>query len=78
VLENPLARRRFSEFFQHRLGIDATAAAQVLEHCGSSFFGIFITLNYFFRQNFTEEEIAGLLARINAESRELDFTETVP
>jgi beta-glucosidase len=78
VLENPLARRRFSEFFQHRLGIDATAAAQVLEHCGSSFFGIFITLNYFFRQNFTEQEIAGLLARINAQSRELDLAETVP
>jgi beta-glucosidase len=69
ILEDPQAKQRFVEFLRQRLEIDATAASGMLEYCKTSFFGIYTTLNYFFRLNLEEHEIEAVIAQINDDAR---------
>jgi beta-glucosidase len=68
ILEDPQAKQCFVEFLRRRLEIDATAASGMLEYCRTSFFGIYTTLNYFFRLDLEEREIDVVIAQINDEA----------
>ncbi|SEQ54054.1 beta-glucosidase [Devosia sp. YR412] len=65
MLNNPPARRVFREFLQARLAIAEGEAEDMLEHCANSFIGLFTTFERRFRIQFTEADIAQVLADID-------------
>lgn len=65
VLDNPIARRHLSAALEARLGLDPAAAASMLEHCRTSFFGIFTTFDRRFGVSFAASEIETLIEAIN-------------
>lgn len=65
ILDYPRARAEFGSFLCERLGITDEEADRMLSFCVTSFFGIHTTLNYFFKQSFTREDVQKVLDRIN-------------
>lgn len=65
ILENPRAKAAFVKFFEAKLGVGGQDAEKMLEYTATSFFGIFTTINYFFKQNIPEAEVAALIDAVN-------------
>lgn len=64
MLNNPPARRVFRQFLEARLNVSEREAEDMLEHCTNSFIGLFTTFERRFRIQFSEDDIARVLADI--------------
>lgn len=67
ILAYPRAREAFRKFLCMKMALKQEEAERMLKFCATSFFGIHTTLNYFFKQSFTREEVQEVLDRINAD-----------
>jgi beta-glucosidase len=65
-IADPVARDRLLAFFRRRLAVTAEGAEQVLAYCGSSFLGLQNTISWFSGEEITREEVAAVVAEINA------------
>ncbi|MEF2070600.1 beta-glucosidase [Consotaella aegiceratis] len=64
ILENPDAKAAFCRYFEKKFDVSATDAEKMLEYTSTSFFGIYTTINYFFKKNISEGEIQAVIDSI--------------
>lgn len=66
ILENPRARAAFVEFFQDLFAVSREDAEKMLEYTSTSFFGIFTTINYFFKQKIDPARMDEVIRKSNS------------